>query len=165
MSSGPPASHKRRLRFHFHHQPEPEGQPVEEAQSPRLSADEILTSLRRRPGDAAEESGVMENDQGEEFEEGQEGGVSHVLRDAITKKIHHRRGFAFFLLFCASSAILYEMLKPRYNLPSITSLTIDLGTTIFSSLLVQIGVASLIGILLILRVSRRRKSHTMPSRQ
>ncbi len=164
MSSGPPSSHKRRLRFHFHHQAEQEGQQVEEAQSPRLSTDDILSSLRKRPGDAVEESATMETDQVEELERDQVG-VSGVLRDAITKKIHHRRGFAFFLLFSASSALLYEVLKPLYNLPSLTSLTVDLGISIFSSLPVQVGVVSLIGILLILRISRRKKHHAVPTRQ
>jgi len=125
-----------------------------------LSTDEILTSLRKKPGDEVEESANLETGPVEELgEEGQEDGVSHVLREAIGKKIHHRRGFAFFLLLTTSSALIYEVLKPRYNLPSITSLTIDLGVSIFSSLPVQIGVASVIGILLILRVSRKRKSH------
>ena len=159
LSSGPPSSHKRRLRFHFHHQPEPESQKAERARSPRLSADEILSSLRKRPGDEVEESANMETDQLKEAEEFQETGVSHVLRDAIGKKIHHRRGFAFFLLFSASSVLLYEVLKPRYGLPSITALTIDLGVSIFSSLTVQLGVAALIGLLLILRISRRKKPH------
>jgi hypothetical protein len=166
LSSGPPASHKRRLRFHFHHQPEPDDNQARRARSPRLSSDEILSSLRRRPGNPVEEEpGNMETGQVEESEEYQEADSSGVLRDAIAKKIHHRRGFAFFLLFTASSALIYEVLKPRYNLPSITTLTIDLGVSIFSSLPVQIGVVSLIGLLLILRISRRRKYHAVPNPQ